>query len=197
MRGRVMRKLFVIVFVLLSLLLVGCASGQYLENSASELDKYEILKTKDEVTKGDFVYRLVSEKDEYQENESVKIYAELEYIGEKEEVTIFHAASPFYFPMEEKVRNYVIDYGMNEPLLSTSLKQGEPYREEYVKSGGYSDQDEDDYVVFMKRFFDMNGFPSGYYAVEGYSDFFVEKDEDNEEKDVFRIEGQIDFKVLK
>lgn len=191
-----MRKLIVIVFILLSLLLVSCTSGQNFDNSASELDKYAILKTTDEVTESDFVYRLVSEKDEYQENEAVKIYAELEYIGEKEEITIFHAASPFYFPIKEKVRNYDIGYGMEEPLVRTTLKHGEPIREEYVKSGGYSDQDEDDYVAFMKKFFNMNGFPIGYYVVDGYSDFYVENDEDSEEKDDFRIEGQIDFKVL-
>lgn len=191
-----MRKLFVIVFILLSLLLVSCTSGQTLDNSASELDKYEILQIKDEVTESNFVYRLVSEKAEYQENELVKVYAELEYIGEKEDITIFHAASPFYFPIEEKIRNYDIGYGMDEPLISTTLKQGVPIREEYLKSGGYSDLDEDDYVVFMKNFFNMNGFPIGYYVVDGYSDFYVENDEDNEEKVVFRIEGQIDFKVL-
>lgn len=53
-----MRKLFVIVFIIFSLLLVSCTSGQNFDNSASELDKYAILKTTDEVTESDFVYHL-------------------------------------------------------------------------------------------------------------------------------------------
>ena len=47
------------------------------------------------MTDGDFVYRLVSEKEEYGQGDQVQVYGELEYIGEEDEITIGHAASAF------------------------------------------------------------------------------------------------------
>lgn len=173
--------------------LASCSSEQgTTDNSASELDNYEVLNTKNEVNEGDFVYRLVTEKGEYHKNESVKIYAELEYIGNSEEVVIFHAASPFYFPMVEKTRNYKIGYPMKEPLESTTLKKGQPLRYKYSRSGGYGSQDEEDYVKFMRSFLE-DGFPTGYYIVNGFVDFYVEDSQNN--KQDFQIKGQIDFNV--
>ena len=188
-----MRKLIQIIFIMLAPLLSSCTSELESDNSATKLDDYEVLKTKDEVTEGDFIYRLVTEKAEFLDNESVRIYAELEYIGDNEEITIYHAASPFYFPMVEKTRDFSIGYPMNEPLLSTKLIKGKPLREEYKRSGGYSSQDEKEYVNFMKSFLD-NGFPTGYYIVNGFADFYIQSNENNK-KEEFNIKAQIDFRV--
>ena len=188
-----MRKLIQIIFIMLALLLTSCTSKSESDNIVAKLDNYEVLNTKDEVTEGDFIYRLVTEKAEYLDNESVRIYAELEYIGDNEEITIYHAASPFYFPMVEKTRDFSIGYPMNEPLLSTKLIKGKPLREEYKRSGGYSSQDEKEYVNFMKSFLD-NGFPAGYYVVNGFADFYVQPNE-NDKKEEFNIKAQIDFRV--
>lgn len=189
-----MRKLFHIIFIILALLLASCASKLESDNNPAKLDNYEVLNTMDEVTEGDFIYRLVTEKGEYLDNESVRIYAELEYIGHNEEVTIYHAASPFYFPMVEKTRDFSIDYPMNEPLVSTRLIKGKPLREEYKRSGGYSSQDEKEYVKFMKSFLD-NGFPTGYYVVNGFAKFYVQSNENGKKEKDFKIKAQIDFKV--
>ncbi len=94
----------------------------------------------------------------------------------------------------EKTRDYEINYGMNEPLLSTTLKRGQPLREEYEKSGGYGEQDKKEYVDFIKSFWE-NGFPAGYYVVDGYVDFYVQSNEDSNDKEDFNIKTQIDFKV--
>ena len=75
------------------------------------------------MTDGDFVYRLVSEKEKYERGDQVQVYGELEYIGEKDEITIGHAASAFYFPMKELTRDYNISYAMNEPYITTKLKR--------------------------------------------------------------------------
>lgn len=107
-------------------------------------------------------------------------------------VTIFHAASPFFFPMVEKIRGYEIPYGMNEPLLTTTLVRGEPLREAYTSSGGYSAEDEAEYVRFMKAFIE-EGFPVGHYIVHGFADFYVEAADG--EMDTHRLEAQIDFVV--
>jgi len=188
-----MKKLIQIIFIMLTLLLSSCTYELESDNEVTKLDNYEVIKTMDEVIEGDFIYRLVTEKGEYLDNESVNIYAELEYIGDNEEITIYHAASPFFFPMVEKIRDYSIDYPMDEPLISTKLIKGKPLREEYKRSGGYSSQDEKEYVNFMKSFLD-NGFPTGYYVVNGFADFYVQSNE-NGNKEKYNIKAQIDFKV--
>ncbi|GMK40458.1 hypothetical protein PCCS19_35140 [Paenibacillus sp. CCS19] len=124
-----------------------------------------------EVKEGDFVYRLVAETAEDHAADSVKLYAELEYVGDQDEVTITHAMSPFYFPMKETTRGYDIGYMMEEPLITTALKKGEPLREDYYRSGGYSaDQDPEAYIAFMKEFMEK-GFLPGRYEVNGFADF--------------------------
>ncbi|PWW00916.1 hypothetical protein DFQ01_11161 [Paenibacillus cellulosilyticus] len=124
-----------------------------------------------EVKEGDFVYRLVAETAEDHSADSVKLYAELEYAGDQDEVTITHAMSPFYFPMKETTRGYDISYMMDQPLITTTLRKGEPLREQYRASGGYSaDQDPKDYIEFIKDF-TANGFLPGRYEVNGFADF--------------------------
>ncbi|WP_209121101.1 hypothetical protein [Alkalihalobacillus sp. BA299] len=188
-----MRKLIILGTIILPIFLASCGSEQENNNLTAELDEFKVLNTTVEETEGDFIYRIVTEKEEYRKNETVNIYSELEYIGDKEEVTIFHAASPFNFPMFEKTRGFEIGYPMEEPLIRTTLKKGQPIREEYRRSGGYGSQDESDYVDFMKSFI-KDGFLPGYYVVNGYVDFYVENN-DNSRKD-YMIKGKIDFKVI-
>ncbi|GGE02440.1 hypothetical protein [Paenibacillus nasutitermitis] len=105
---------------------------------------------KAEAAEDGFLYRLVSEKSVYAEGERVELYAELEYVGEEPEIEIAHAASPFSFPMKEKTRGFEIGYMMDQPRLVTTLKKGEPLREQYKVSGGYGSQDPKEYVDFIK-----------------------------------------------
>lgn len=190
-----MRKILLFIGLLLTLFVSGCGAGNNSSDITSKVDSYDVVRTAAEVQEGYFVYRLVSEKETYSDSQSVKLYGELEYVGEQEEITIYHAASPFYFPMEEKVRGVEIPYPMPEPLGSTTLLKGKPFRVEYTGSGAYSEEDEKEYVKFMKDFIE-NGFPTGYYLVNGYADFFVQK-ETNREPDKYHLEAQIDFKVTK
>lgn len=190
-----MRKCF-LFFGILALFVVvsGCGSaGKSSGDVAADLDKYDVMNPKAEVQEGDFIYRLVSEQKEYPDGQSVILYGELEYVGDQSEMTIQHAASPFYFPIKEKVRGIDIPYPMPEPLVTTTLKKGEPLKTKYTGSGTYSEEDEKAYVEFMKDFID-NGFPEGYYIVHGYADFVVPKDASHE-PDQYHIAAQVDFKV--
>ncbi|WNS75800.1 DUF3221 domain-containing protein [Bacillus sp. DTU_2020_1000418_1_SI_GHA_SEK_038] len=152
----------------------------------------EAVTTSAEAAEGDFIYRIVTENAEYKENNPVKLYAELEYVGDQEEITIYHASSVFHFPMIEKTRDIPIDYAMNQPLVSTIMKKGEPLRERYNGSGGYAEEDEKELKQFMKRIME-NQFPAGDYLVSGFADFYINTDEE-EQKD-FKIRAQIAFKV--
>ncbi|MER2122062.1 MAG: hypothetical protein ABS935_17460 [Solibacillus sp.] len=190
-----MKKITTILsFVFISIILFGCqqSNDKELDNEVYNTDK---LETQAEVTEGDFTYRLVTEKAEYIENEPVKIYAELEYTGDKGGIEIFHSASPFSFPMVETMRNYEIEYGMNEPLISTILVKGEPLREGYVGSGGYSSEDKNEYKAFMKRVMDKE-FPAGHYVVNGIADFYIRVSEETEPEEKYEIEAQVGFSVI-
>lgn len=185
-----MRK--VIIFaVVLFFSLSGCTDHEEPQNI--NLDQDKSLKSILVVKEDDFIYRLISEKEEYKKDETVKLYAELEYIGDKESVTIYHAASPFYFPIYERTRGFEIGYVMNEPLVTTTLTRNESIRKEYIGGGGFDqNSDKKEYVDFIKDFWE-NGFPSGEYQVNGYANFYTEMD--GKEKKDYLIKAQIEFIV--
>jgi hypothetical protein len=137
---------FAIVFFGMSIFYFGSiffvnTSSHGSDNISSKLSEYEVDNIVDERIEGDFIYRLVTEKREYIKGESIKMYAELDYNGESQEITIFHASSPFHFPIVENVRNITIGYAMTQPLAKTTLIKGKPIREEYSGSGGFSGED--------------------------------------------------------
>jgi hypothetical protein len=82
---------------------------------------------------------------------------------------------------------------MPEPLLNTTLKKGQPIRKTYTSGKAYNEEDEKEYKDFMKDF-KQNGFPPGYYVVDGYTNFFIETTP-NKEPEKFHPSAQIDYKV--
>lgn len=191
-----MKKIYAMAIVILCLM-TGCTSNENLtdlnKDTSKNLDSSKAESIIAEVIEGDFIYRLVSETDVYASGEEVYVYAELEYIGDKNKITISHAASPFLFPMRENTRDYEIFYVMNEPLLRTTIEKGKPLREVYGKSGGYSEKDEAEYIEFIDTFI-KEGFPEGHYTVNGIADFFV-ADDKGENKIDYRLEATVDFIV--
>ncbi|MCG3089337.1 hypothetical protein [Sporosarcina cyprini] len=180
-----------IVMILLSALLLTACQSKNTEEAPPQLQDNP---QEDEVREGDFIFRLVSEKTKYDEYEKPVIYAELTYVGEKEEIQISHAASPFSFPIHEKNRGYTIDYVMNTPLLLTDLKRGEPYREYYGFAGGYSDKDAEAYAEFVQSIIEHGGFPRGKYTMEGDANFSIVDDSNTSEKEM-NMQPQIGFDV--
>lgn len=79
---------FLVSLIVLSLCLVS--SQQKVDRKVdTEPSDTKPLDTKAQAIEEDIVYRLVTEKAEYGKNEPIKIYAELEYTGEKDEIEIF------------------------------------------------------------------------------------------------------------
>lgn len=189
-----MKKNAFLSLVLMVPLIAACGTGgDTPADTTASIDEYSVSNTEASTTDGDFIYRLVSEQEQYPSGGPVEIYAELEYVGEEDSIDIYHAGSAFFFPMEEKTRGYQLDYPMIEPLLTTTLTKGEPLRESYTGSGGYSDQDDAAYIEFMKHVIN-NEFPEGYYVVNGYADFFTETP-DGVQTD-YEIHAEVDFKVI-
>lgn len=155
--------------------------------------------SKAEAIDGDFVYRLVSEKSLYAEGERVDLYAELEYVGDKQEIEIAHSASPFYFPIKEKTRGFEIDYMMNQPRIVTILKKGEPLKERYKGGGGYGSEDPKEYVDFIKAVVEASrrdSLPSGEYEVFGRAEFEPLYGSEKKENKNIRLEAKIEFRVV-
>lgn len=188
-----MKKLIAIIPMMLLILIVGCDSPHSIDRE--ELDKHEVKQTTDETTQDDFIFRLVSEKEQYKEGEKVTLYGELEYVGEKPEITIHHSSSVFQFLLEEKMRDYSIVRGVRDIGKSTTLKRGEIYREKYKKSEVFNfDEHSEEYENFLDDFLSREGFLMGYYVVKGYADFSPELE--NGGGEIMKIEAMIDFKVV-
>lgn len=149
-----------------------------------------------EIQEGDFIYKLSTEKDVYDTFGGTAIFAELTYVGEMESIDIYHAASPFYFPLEERTRGIEVDYAMNEPLIVTTLKKDEPFQQRYNFAGGYSDQDEEQYVEFVKTVMNK-GFPEGEYIIHGSAEFTTIDPSVATDEERFNLKADIGFTVTK
>ncbi len=189
---------FLVIISTFAVLLSGCSGDvKYDEQNVKESPIGS--KAKAEVTEGDFVYRLVSEKSVYAEGEKVEVYAELEYIGAEAEVKIAHANSPFYFPTKEKMRNFDIRYGMHQPARMTVLKKGLPLRERFVPRGGYSPEDPKEYVDFINVVWEASKKGTllwGDYQVSGSANFDPLNDSMVSQKSL-RLNAEIEFFIEK
>ncbi|TSB45747.1 hypothetical protein [Alkalicoccobacillus porphyridii] len=146
----------------------------------------------DQEEKNDFIYRLVSEKEEYQVGESVKITAELTYIGDEKEVTIGHAESPFYFTFYEHLRGYGFSHAMAEPYITQSIKHDKSYQERYRGQVVYGSDDEAD-TEFLEQIAKNTQFPVGEYTVTGRTDFNIDGEPGYEP---IKLEAEISFTVV-
>lgn len=179
------------IFTCSLFLLASCGTAEENGNTAANIDDFTVSTPTAETAEDDFIYRLVAETETFTAGGPVNIYAELEYTGEQDTIGIFHAASPFHFPMHEKTRDYAVDYFMEEPLIQTTLVKGQPYREKYGPAGGYSQEDAQEYKDFIDNIVDGH-FPEGYYVMDGVADFYTEEPVQTD----YNIKAQIDFKVV-
>lgn len=74
---------------MLLIFLTGCGSsdtsGSIEPINSNKLADQNIKQINDESTQSDFIFRLDSEKEQYKSGEEVKLYGEIEYIGEEDE----------------------------------------------------------------------------------------------------------------
>ncbi|WP_438311329.1 hypothetical protein [Sporosarcina sp. FA9] len=185
-----MKKMFLILFI--ALFLIACGTKENTDTGKSE----PLPPTEAEAIQGDFTYKLFSEKDVYDEYGDIAVFAEITYTGEMDSIDIYHSASPFSFPFEERTRGFTVDYAMNEPLIITTLEKGIPFRQNYDFAGGYSDADDEDYLDFVKLVIDK-GFPEGEYIIHGIADFWIEDPAEAADDQKFYLKADIGFHVAK
>lgn len=182
-----MKKVIKSIFLLLLVsCLAACSRAAVGEGGNEKESNGAIAEFKDE----NFVYRLYKEKAEYHEGDSVKLIAELEYVGDRDSVTISHEASPFYFLISENSGRYGFMYMMDQPLLHTTLERGKPLVEEYVGGGAYLVENG---LANWEKPSD-NPFPAGKYTVQGYAKFVIEGS-GKEGEDPFQIGAELIFEV--
>jgi hypothetical protein len=186
-----MRKFVFLFFLILIMTACGTAGKNDFTHQSRSMEPLPSVK---EVQKGDFVYRLFSEKDVYAPFDDTAIFAELTYVGDLESIDIYHAASPFYFPLEERTRGIEVDYAMDEPLIITTLKKGEPFSRKYGFAGGYSDQDEIKYVEFVKSLMNER-FPEGDYIIHGSVEFAITDPSEATDEERVKLKADIGFTV--
>lgn len=168
-----MKKL--VMIVIFTLLLTACSETR--EQNTSNLGTSSVLNKEDlvlerKVTEGDYELAIYTEKSQYAVNELIDVYAELTYIGELEEVEIGHSMYPVGFSTMEQTRTIDIEGAMEEPYVVTLLKRNEPIQYKYSFSGGYSSNDDADYIAFVKDLKD-NQFPQGVYTITAYASFGI------------------------
>lgn len=181
---------FFIVAISLLFILIGCTSSDSI--SQDEIDKYSVQQTSDNTVEEDFIFRLVTEKGEYKVGEEINLHGELVYTGDKDAVTIAHSGTAIYFQMKEMVREYTIDYPISEIGVERTIDRNEVIHEVYVKQRAFSLEDDTSYKMFLDKFMEQDGFPAGYYVVNGIASFTVTTEGMNKS---YHMEATVDFKV--
>lgn len=161
------------VIVMFTVLLTACGEVQPQNTTnpvtTSVLNKEE-LDLMDKVTEGDYELAIYTKKTQYAVNEPIDVYADITYIGEREEIEIGHSMYPVGFAIMEHTRNLDIGGAMEEPYKVTLLKRNEPMQYNYSFTGGYSSDDDDDVISFVKDLRDGQ-LPQGEYTITAYADF--------------------------
>jgi len=137
------------------------------------------------VTSNDFIMTLNSDKNSYSTTDVINIWGTLEYIGDKDEVTIFHGCPFMHFSISGGFDEYDFDSALGafqaDVLVSSTLEKGKVYHFDYVKSGGWDGDSPD--AAFWKNFFSEEDLllPKGEYTITltgafGFTENVVESD---------------------
>ena len=123
-------------FMIFAFLFTGCGKEETAESVQECTLKEEPAEPVEESTLigEDFQLTIRSERSWYKEKQfldDVQFTLELEYIGDEEEVTIWHADPLAFIGISTQEGEYVFDVGVwNMVRAKTVLKKGEPYQVE-------------------------------------------------------------------
>jgi len=179
-----MRKFTVFILALVLMLLpMGCKDASYPGNDAPSehagADSSERVEAVS--TANDFVLTLHADKDTYSTDEAIHIGATLEYVGQKEKITIWHGLPYIVFSITDGA-DFNVNGIIQTVLTSSVLYKGEQYHFDYVKSGGY-DPDAPD-GAFWESFFQEKELrlPAGTYTISADGAFYLSDRQHADEK---------------
>jgi len=151
-----MKKLITLLFIVI--FLAGCTNS-YEDSDCSSLDApFSYIES------DDFILRLFVDNNTYQTGEVITVWAELEYIGENESITIYHSEPYLVFQIVGDNGFEMLPYRV-DVLESSILVRDETYHFDFQKSGEWSLDDED--AEFWENFFDEPNLilPPGEYTI--------------------------------
>lgn len=135
-------------------------------NNISSEDRPTIDESQQQFVNEDQLFRLTLhiEKLSFRSDEKIELSSTLEYIGPNTSITIWHGL-PYidYYISDGKEFNVM---GMTATILThTTLDKGKVYTFQYIKSGGYSE--DDPHADFWKKFYDEKDLylPPGKYTL--------------------------------
>ncbi|MBU5677648.1 YobA family protein [Alkaliphilus sp. MSJ-5] len=148
---------------------------------------YNIFTTEDE----NFLVKTYINKLELKENEEISMYSTIEYIGEKDNITIWSGEPYFHYTIYNGQEYF--NEGITEDLLKqTVLNKGEIYTIPFSKSGGFSGDDPK--ADFWKHYYSEKELklPKGEYSFTAYTDFALT--EEQTEKVTLKIDFEVKVK---
>ena len=130
-----------------------------------------------EAVDDNFIIILYSEKDSVIDTEEVNIWGTIQYIGSEDSIDIYSGEPYAGFDVESEGVNF-ISFMRLTLLQTTTLQKGEVYEFPLIKSGGFSEDDED--ADFWRGFYTEERmlFPIGEYQVRFYTHFYTDNDSD-------------------
>jgi hypothetical protein len=135
-------RLILLISILCILLLSITACGWKDVEITSNIE----VSSQDEI----FDIRLYVDKEKYSVDEAINCYATLEYIGDKDSITVYSSSPLVVFALEDD-KYFHGDYAVNDELITTTFQKGQIVRYDYMKSGGWSADDEN--ATFYEKFY--------------------------------------------
>jgi len=125
----------------------------------------------------DFIMTLSSDKRTYKSKDKIIIWGTLEYVGDNDEVTIWHGC-PFMLFSVTDGDYYNLGTGVVDILTNSVLEKGKVYHFDYQKSGGWDANAPD--AEFWENFFSEKDLilPRGEYTITLRGDFSLSDSDD-------------------
>ncbi|OEH84165.1 hypothetical protein BHU72_12215 [Desulfuribacillus stibiiarsenatis] len=157
-----MNRLFVVILMVVSLVfgIVGCGEsndGQpKLIEDPKVIDNPEVVEESKQV--GEFEVTIQVKKDK-----QLAVMATVTYVGDKNEIDIYHGGSIFFFNIYQKDGDFEYIGAMNQPLITTTLIRNEPHTVAYtgpelerLKPGTYEFEAVANFATNIENIIDSN-----------------------------------------
>ena len=161
----------VIFFLFITIFLVGCTG-----DNSGDSDNIETGLPFSYTESDEFILRLFADNDVYQAGDVITVWAEFEYAGDEESITIYHSEPYLVFQIVGDHDFEMLPIRI-DVLESSTLRSGEVYHFDFQKSGGWSQDDED--ADFWEAFFDDPHLilPPGTYTITVIAEFSLSGDD--------------------
>jgi hypothetical protein len=122
--------------------------------------------------KNTFEIKLYTDKLVYKTDEKINIWATLEYIGDDNQIVIWHS-NPFISFLISDGNKFNTGGAVDSILTSTILEKNKVYQFDYQKNGGYDAEDASS--EFWKKFYSEKDLylPEGQYTITVRGEFSI------------------------